>query len=176
MHDTFSLKRFQGGDKFVFKHIFDSYYKGLVLYAFKYIEDMHIAEDIAQESFLALWNKRADIREVSSIKAFLYISIKNRCLNYIRNQRIRNEHYANYLEESGEDVFYDTSLIEAESWRLLMNALDQMSEQTRRICLMSIEGFKNMEIAEKLNISVSSVKYHRTQAKNSLAVAFKDYL
>lgn len=165
MSDSFSLQQFRQGNKNAFKKVFDAYYQGLVLFGKKYLNDIQVAEDIVQESFVALWNKREEIYDLDKIKAFLYVSVRNRSINYIRDRALREDHHERFMEDMAGMHFYENTLIEEETWRILMTALDRLSEQGRNVCLMSLDGMKNAEIAEALNLSLSTVKYHKSQAK-----------
>ena len=77
----------------IFKEIFDRYYLPVKSYGFQYVEDDEIIEDFVQDAFLKVWEKRADFYFVAAIKSFLYMSVRNACLDYLRHQKVqrRNE-------------------------------------------------------------------------------------
>ena len=175
MVSKFSLSQFQQGDINMFKLVFDLYYQRLVLFAERYLEDLDDAEDQVQEVFVALWNRREFIDDETKIKPYLYVAIRNRCLNLIRDKKIHAEYNATLPEDVEADYFYESALIVEEVWGLLMKALDEVDENIKNVCLLSIEGFKNPEIAEKLDLSIRSVKYYKAQGRAKLAYILKDY-
>ena len=92
----------------IFKEIFDRYYLPVKSYGFQYIEDDEIVEDFVQDAFLKVWEKRADFYFVAAIKSFLYMSVRNACLDYLRHQKVqrRNEpELILWLTEEGEEEF-----------------------------------------------------------------------
>ena len=92
----------------IFKEIFDRYYLPVKSYGFQYIEDDEIVEDFVQDAFLKVWEKRADFYFVAAIKSFLYMSVRNACLDYLRHQKVqrRNEpELILWLTEEVEEEF-----------------------------------------------------------------------
>ena len=86
-----SLKQFQKGNRVLFKKYFEEYYRPLCGFANKFIQDMEASDDIVQEAFLGLWNNREDILDVKAIKNYLYSSVRNSCLNYLRHQKVKEK-------------------------------------------------------------------------------------
>ncbi len=175
MTTSYNLKKIREGDKKAFHEVFEVMYPSLVFFAQRYIDDIHIAEDVVQESFIALWKQRETINEKHNLKSLLYTSVKNRCLNALRDKKLRLSHYEHFSGELVEtDDYYENILIEEEVWSLLLKTLECVGEQTKKVCLMSIDGFKNSEIADQLNISIRSVKYHKSLARSVLSISLKN--
>lgn len=86
LQDDNMLKGINRGDKRIFDLVFKSYYSGLCVFAKDYLRSMDAAREITQEVFLSLWENRGKLKIKSSLKAYLYRSVHNRCLNYIRNE------------------------------------------------------------------------------------------
>lgn len=147
----------------IFKEIFDLYYLPVKSYAFQYIEDDEIVEDFVQDAFLKVWVRREDFYFVAAIKSFLYMSVKNACLDYLRHQKVqrRNEpELVMWLTEEGEEEF----MLEEEVHAMVYDAIKDLSERSRRVVIMTMEGFSNPEIAEKLDVSVNTVKTIKLRA------------
>ncbi|MCT4602297.1 MAG: RNA polymerase sigma-70 factor [Marinifilum sp.] len=159
-----------------FKKIFDTFYKGLFLFAQKYIAECDVVEDIVQEIFIKLWEKRDTIENTSAVKAFLYIGVKNKALNYFRHQKIVQKYQKEMIQLKSQESFFKNHLIEEETYRLLLQSIKQLPEQTRKVCILSMNGVKNAQIAEQLDISTSTVKYHKKQAITILQGKLKDHL
>lgn len=159
-------------DAKTFEYIFKSHYVKLTLYANKFLNDISISEEIASESLTFLWEKRGEIVITSSLTAYLYKMVQNKCMNYIKHQRVENE-YVNYMiknklldevPEHDANPYHEKEL--AEQIRL---AIDTLPEKCKLVFEMSrFEYLKNKEIADKLNISQNTVERHITIALEKL--------
>jgi RNA polymerase sigma-70 factor (family 1) len=152
----------------VFEALFCEYFTLLTKYAEGFIFDRDDCEDIVQNLFINLW-ERADSLDIrTSIKAYLYQSVKNRCLNYLRNLNVSDNHKLLYLESmlNGSD---ETDWIDpewAERIHLALNNLPPQMAQALRLKYM--EGEKIVRIARKMRISENTVKTHLTRGKKRL--------
>ncbi|TRX71418.1 RNA polymerase sigma factor [Carboxylicivirga sp. M1479] len=156
------------GNEKVFKEVFDDFYPKLVGIAMKYFSDLMVAEDIVTDVFRKVWEKRAFISEIGSFESFLYTSVRNAVFNHIRNIKRKEEHHQIILKETSDAAFEETVLEENVHHRLY-KAIAQLPEQGRKIFELSvINGWKEKEIAEDLNISVNTVKTHKSRALKSL--------
>ncbi|MCT4586484.1 MAG: RNA polymerase sigma-70 factor [Carboxylicivirga sp.] len=176
MINTEDFNSFKKGDKRLFKQVFDSFYKGLFLFARKYIASDSEVEDLLQEVFVMLWEKKDQLADAMSLKAFLYVSVRNKALNKLRHQKVVDEHQKEMLLNLSGEAFYKENLIEEETYRLLLNAIDTLPVQTRRVCQMVMNGARNVDIAEELEISKHTVKYHKQQAFSVLREKLSDYV
>ncbi len=159
-------------DEKAFEGIFKSHYVKLTLYANKFLNDIDISEEIVSESLTFLWEKRDVIVFSTSVTAYLYKMVQNKCLNYIKHQRIENE-YVNYMirnklldevPEHDTNPYHEKEL--AEQIRL---AIDTLPEKCKLVFEMSrFEYLKNKEIAQRLNISQNTVERHITIALEKL--------
>ena len=156
------IKKFRAGNGVIFKEIFDRYYLPVKSYGFQYIEDDEIVEDFVQDAFLKVWEKRADFY-VAAIKSFLYMSVRNACLDYLRHQKVqrRNEpELILWLTEEGEEEF----ILEEEVHAMVYDAIKDLSERSRRVVILTMEGLSNPEIAKELGVSVNTVKTQKRKA------------
>ena len=159
-------------DAKTFESVFKSHYVKLTLYANRFLNDISISEEIASESLTFLWEKRGTIIISSSITSYLYKMVQNKCMNYIKHQKIENE-YVSYmlrnklideLPEHDTNPYHEKEL--AEQIRL---AIDTLPEKCKLVFEMSrFEYLKNREIAERLNISQNTVERHITIALEKL--------
>lgn len=156
----------------VFKEIFNRYYLPVKSYAFHFVEDDETIEDFVQDAFLKVWEKREDFYYVAAIKSFLYMSVKNACLDYLRHQKVqrRNEpELVMWLTEEGKEEF----LLEEEVHAMVYDAIKDLSEQSRRVVIMTMEGASNLEIAKELHVSVNTVKTIKLRAYRVLRERLK---
>lgn len=161
-------------DKAMLKSLFDDFFVPLCLFAENYVGDPHVAEDIVQECFIRLWQQKRKFESRYQIKSFLYISVRNQALNVIEHQKIVTAFEGKVIDKSEKSFFRD-HLIEEETYRMLMNAIDHLPAQTRKVMLLALEGNDNKEIAVHLNIAVGTVHTLKKIAYKRLREELKDY-
>lgn len=162
-----------------YRKFFNTYYEAAVRFAAHYLRDDSAAEDIAQEAFIRLHENRTAFNTPEKAKSFLYTTVKNLALNYLRHRKIEQDYLSTLDPESIERSFLH-EITYQETLRLLHAAIDTLPDQTRRIILLGLDGKNNNEIAADLSISVNTVKslkktaYHhlRTLLGNRLILLF----
>ncbi len=167
------LKEFRNGDNIAFKKIYDRYFNALYLFGMKYVPVQNIMEDILQEVFIKAWEKRAFFFHEIALKAFLYKSVRNLCLNHIKHLTVQNK-FKNRQDKAVycENTFYK-NIIEEEVNRHISEAVEKLPKSARIIYLLSLNGVKNKEIAEDLNISINTVKTQKLRASQFLRERLK---
>ncbi len=147
------------------EHLFRTYYRSLCLLSFSLVKDMDAARDIVQEFFIKYWEKQADLPLHTNFEAYSYTAIKNRSLNFIAKAGVAARH----KDQLGQTLYNadtdpqpaDTALPDVrERYRTqLIQALEKLPAGRRKVFLLSnVEGLKYAEIAQKLNISINTVK------------------
>lgn len=164
------------GNKQGFELLFRSYYAPLCLFARKYIKDEDDCEEVVQSFFLKMWEKKAKIDINTSVKSYLYSSIRNRCLNYIKHQKIKLD-YHNEVQYTTKNEDYNSSdFIEVDLIKKIKKSIESLPNRRREIFILSREhGLKYREIAEKLGISVKTVETQMGHALKDLREKLKDY-
>lgn len=162
-----SLYKLKQGDKKVFNHLFEIYYPRLCSFAFKYMQNNQTSEDIVQEVLSDLWQKRQSIHITTSLKSFLYTSVKNRCLNQISKQITYDKKLSDYKDLDSESMD-DYNYIEEEVHANLHKAINSLPEKAREVVLLSMHETPNLDIVEELNISVNTVKSNKRRAYKML--------
>ncbi len=167
MDEKTLLNRFAKGDESAFEQIFLMYYQPLVVFANKLVYDLDMARDLVQGVIVHFYEKREEIQIHTSLKAHLYQSVRNRCLNHLkREQTIRNHHSSLFVEsKESESIFYDI-MEETELENRIFQIIKSLPKQCQKIFEMSrFQGKTNQEIAEELSISKRTVE---TQISNAL--------
>ena len=156
-----------------YEMLFKKYYLSMCMIARRIVEDEDVAKDLVQEIFIRLWEKREtyDFRETADI--FLYVSVRNKCFDYLRSRK--NLPLQEGLSTAGNEYFFHDILIEEETYRIVMEAIDTLPAQSGRIIKLSLEGKQNKEISENLGISVNTVKSLKYKAMDTLREVLKDY-
>lgn len=155
------------GDKEVFDSLFMEMYPALCLLSDKIVDDAAAAKDIVSEVFLELWKSREFLNEVKSIRAYLYVAIRNRSLNHLKKRK-RDEKklqlaYENkQTEQTYEDILQN--VFNAEAIRILHEAILTLPPECTKVVQLNIEGFSTNEIAVKLGISASAVSHQKARA------------
>lgn len=138
----------------------------LYVLAYKYLKDSFRAEDIVQQVFLKLWEARSLFAGAINIRNYLYTSAKNLILNEIRDNFSDME--KNYVVIQNTPEFEDklqSALEEKDLFQHFYKILAELPEQKRKVCLLKIrDNLSNQEVADKLHISVPTVKSHYSQA------------
>jgi RNA polymerase sigma-70 factor (ECF subfamily) len=185
MEESDLIKRLKQGDEQAFEWLFKQHFRELCLYAEHFVKDEIAAEEIVEDFFCTFWDNCKTIVITSALKGYLFRSVHNRCLNYIRHRKIESRYLENqkYYFTDAEilDVGYNnnslTELFTAELEEKITRAIDKLPEQCRKT--FQLNRFENMsyqDIAEKLNISVNTVKTQMTRALQKIRVDLGDYL
>lgn len=173
------IRELKEGNKSAFTLIFNMYYKNLVVFAGNYVSDKEVCEDFAQNVFLKLWNDRVSLNIETSLRSFLIKSIQNACLDYLRHQKILR----NFAEKADLQSF-ELNLIDPERYTLysdlqekLASALDKLPQTYKQVFeLNKLEGFKQKEISQMLQISERTVEERMRKALVLLRKHLKDFL
>ena len=173
------MKKYQHDFELVFKH----YYSRLCHYACKFIDEDFVAEDIVQEIFSNIWEKKIDLESDSILRAYLFRSVHNRCINYINYRKLTDKHHQIIQDKLvlKELEYYNSEHGTAKSLFELELKIDEVISQLPHQCrnvfeLSRQKGLKNREIAAELNISVSVVEKHISKALRIMRDALKDNL
>lgn len=164
--DTELFHRIQKGDEKAFTIAYELYNKLIYVLSYRYLMDEERAKDVVQYVFVKLWEYRAELNIGISLKNFLFTMAKNYILNLIRNENTALE---KQYEIAQQVLGYEDDLVEKlerrEQMSLFYQALAKLPEQKKRICVMTIrEEMSNKEIAERLNVSINTVKTHYAEA------------
>lgn len=161
-----------------FETMFKAWYNPLCNYAHGFLGSRDEAEETVQSVFIHLWEKRKEIDIESSLKSYLYRSVRNSCMNVLKHEKVKREHAAFALHNGGEisnNVAGDLMASELET--RIANALLKLPEQCRLVFKMSrFEELKYAEIAEKLGVSIKTVENQMGKALRIMREQLQDYL
>lgn len=145
---------------------FKEYYLRLTVFAYPYVASEDIAKDIVQDAFMILVD-RSDIlsKDESIVKSFLYSTVKNLCLNFIRREHIGERIVKEITLPEVDESDHLQNIIHAEVVGKLYKELNDLPEKCQHICrLLYFEGKKYEEVAQLLDLSVNTVKSQRQRA------------
>lgn len=146
-----------------FESLFHEHYSPLCNYTYRFIADKHIVEDIVQNFFISIWEKKNLSVTRDNFLPYAYRSIKNSCINYYKAEIIKDDFFSNLamewqedLQEENDDFIYKDEV---------RKAFNKLPEKCRKVFLLKcVTGLRYKEIAELSDISVNTVKYHLGEA------------
>jgi len=148
--------------------LFRQHYSFLCLVAFRMVRDQDAAEDIVQDFYLDLWQRRAEIKTIGSFQAYATRAVKNLSISFLRKQQTMSDEQLSAVQD-GTDPFEEKEIIisgEAITARV-MQVVELLPEERKKIFLSYIiDRLSYAQIAEKNNISLNTVK---TQMKRAYA-------
>lgn len=167
--DPILLNLLKEDDQLAYTEIFERYARLLVNHAYKILGSRDEANDVVQEVFLSIWNKRHEITVTGSFSAYLYKAVKNRILNHIAHEKVVSNYadsISNFIEE--DYVFADSRLREKELEAIIAKEIASLPEKMREVFLLrKVEELSYDEIALQLNITDKTAKQ---QVYNSLKI------
>jgi RNA polymerase sigma-70 factor (family 1) len=169
------IRKLKKGDIEAFNQIFYTYSSKLYHFAYGYLKSREDAEEMVQEIFSKIWDKRADIKEEYEFRSYLFSIAFNYVKKHFRSKALINK-YAEFAttnnpesEQTHEDVNYASLKIRVDQ------LVEQMPEKRKSVFLKSrVEGKNSKEIAVEMNISSSTVENHLNQALRFLRLHLKD--
>ena len=173
--DQILTSRLRSGDHHAFKSLYATYHHLLYSVALKYLKDEAAAEDAVHETFVKLWLHREEMDPVQGVRNFLFKCLKFHVLNLIRNDKRRLVKNYEIMYNAGE-VHRDTesAVIFNDYKKLIDAAVNKLSAQKKNIFkLRSEEGLSNEEVAQRLGLSINTVKFQYSQASKHLKTTLK---
>jgi len=176
MDNDFAEDNIYSGNPAMFEDVFKAHFKGLHAYACSVIKNESAAEEIVQNVFFKLWERKASIQIEQSVTAYLYRAVYNESLNYVRHHKVRASYHQHATRTGTEETTSDPAAV-----RELQNRIDktinELPEQCRTIFQMSrYEDLKYRTIADRLGISVKTVENQMGKALKILRSKLIDYL
>jgi RNA polymerase sigma-70 factor (ECF subfamily) len=155
-----------------FEALFKEFYDRLVYFSFQFVYDKDQARDIVQDAFIKYWNQREEVLDnKAAIKNFLYSTVRNASLNYIRHSKIVEGYIQLHNTIEPEEAPIIDAIITAEVVAEIHAAIQSLPESYRQVSILSyLEGKKNQEIADELEMSINTVKKQKQRALQLLRV------
>jgi len=173
------------GELEAFHRLYLEFYPSLCIYAKNFTRNKEIAEEVVQDVFISLWEHKGHLNIESSFKSFLFVSVRNGCLNHLKHLQVINKFnlYYTHLMQDAQELYNvsqetgDSILIANELEKKLLEEIDLLPEQCRRIFTMSrFDCLRHQEIADKLGVTINTVHRQTSIALEKLRFAVKNYL
>jgi RNA polymerase sigma-70 factor, ECF subfamily len=157
--DKLILEQLKNGEEKALKTLFDRYYPSLCNYALQLLNDPDQAEEVVQDLLVRIWIKRNSLNIETSLKYYLFRSVRNQCINLIQHEKVKQLHARNIKEALFAEEAADSYHLDPEIAYRIEAAIEAMPEKRREIFRLSRDkSMKYREIAEKLNISIKTVE------------------
>ena len=174
------INKLNKGDSNTYEHLFKYYYPRLAYYSEQIIGDNINVDDIVGDTLYLMWENRKNFHSHNELKNYLYLTVKNKSLNYIKHNIVKNKY--NQLHDNEEsDTNFEDLIIEQEVHGFLHYALNNLPKECAKIIdLIYIKGLKYQEVADELGVSIDTVKSQRKRAieilKNKFMTTTKSIL
>ncbi len=159
-----------------FKHLFETYFKKMTLFAEYFLLDRDEAEDIAQEIFVDLWNNASGLSGITNLKSYLFVQVRNRCFNRLKHLHVEDD-YRQWLAEAQAYAEIPEVEVDPELLQRVYDVIEELPEQARLVfkrCVL--EGKKYKDVAEEMGVSVNTINTQMTRSykyiRKRLGVSF----
>lgn len=151
-----------------FRELYMRNYKALVMYALKMVEDESAAEDVVQDVFSEIWEEQRDFKDETHMRSYLYLCVRNRVTDKLRHNVVETK-YAEQMKIMMRDTHaVDNAMLEEQVYYRLFEAIDELPEKQRAIFTHLMEGKKNTEIAEIMNVTINTIKTQKRHGMETL--------
>ena len=177
--DKIKILALKQGDEQVFESVFHEYYVPLCIHARRYVVEPELAEEVVQDMFYKMWERRDSMLINTSLNSYLYKSVTNHSLNFLRYDKHLKKYkeFIGFQTDNSQSGSAHEVLLHSDLQRKLSKLMLQLPERRRMIFEMSrFEGLKYAEIANKLEISIKTVEAQMSKALEFMRVKLKDYL
>jgi len=168
------IEAFQRGESSGFEYFFNTLYKSVYLFAFRYVKDKATAEDIVSISFIRLWDKKNIFETEGGIRAYLYKTVYNACIRHLQQQQNRTLHNRSYITQiDTTQQSFIHNIIKAETINNLHKAISHLPAQCKNVFTkLYIEGKTVAETAQEMTITISTVKNQKARGIKLLKSKF----
>lgn len=175
------IKQLILGNELAYRQLYMQHYELLCRVAYVFLSDKQLAESVVSQLIADIWEKRSRLLISTPLRAYLVRAVRNRCINFLKleyNQRESRWSESELLLDGVlSDVYPAAQLLGRELENELFKAVEHLSPECRRVFELSrFDELTNVQIAEKLSISVNTVKYHIKNALAQLRTDLSEYL
>lgn len=179
--ESLIFKKVRAGDLPAFRQLYHVYFQRLYLFAQKFV-DTEMAKDVVQDCFYNFWINREKIEITTSVSAYLFTVIKNRCYKLLKEEQRKTVYEQNFgLKLKQEELQYfinsEKSIFEFDVKDRIGNVMKHLPVKCAEVFVESrFNGLSNKDIADKFNISVKAVEKQITKALKLFREEFKDII
>lgn len=178
LEDRQLARAIRGGSTKAFEQFFRKYHKKLVRFAYTYVHSVPVAEDLVQESFLKVWERRTSLDPEDSVRAYLYQAVRNGALDYKKHQEVEQKNLPRFRHLQDTSTVIEVALKEDKAFvEAVHQAIDNLPDRARQVYQLSrTDGLTYKEIAEVMGISVKTVESQMSRSLKILRKSLIDFL
>lgn len=173
------IKLSESPDRVIYDYFFNTYYPKLIWFALLYVKQHSAAEEVVSDVMLNIFKKRKKLAETDNIEGYIFVSVKNQSLKYLRKSK--RQVYVDNLE-SESDLLMTTSVspeyeyLENEFHQVVKSTIDSLPPKRKLVFkLIKEDGLKYQEVANLLDLSVKTIETHMGLALKSLKENIERY-
>ena len=169
----FEMEEIEVQDRKVFRLLFDTFFPRSCAFAARLLNDEQGGEDVAQETFLTIWERTGSFPNVLAFKAYLYTTLKNKCINLLKVGRGTTD-VAAVKDTLVDDTVISQLIVEEEVRARILQEINKLSDVKREIMLLRMEGKSYEAISGELHLSINTVKTHKKESYKQLRIGLSD--
>ncbi|GGW22189.1 RNA polymerase sigma-70 factor [Arenibacter certesii] len=159
-----------------YKQLFEALYTPLCLFAHRYLKNTEDSRDVVQDVFVNIWQKKIMIKDKAATKSYLYTAVRNKCLDFLKSSYSRTKSQRiglDMMHLEGESFFIREVLL-VETSEKVDKALDSIPKKYKKVIKLGMRGLTNDQIAERLQVSVNTIKSQKKVAYRKLKLLLKN--
>lgn len=174
--DAVLIQLLETGDENAFQEIYKRYWYKLYTVARRKVEAQEDAEEIVQDIFVDLWERRIRLN-INELDRYLFSAVKYKVLNYIKSRIVRQTYRDTVSLKIDADSNTEEELALQDLRQAITNGIENLPPKTQEIFRLNrLEGLSVREISDLLHIPERTVEYHVTQSLRSMRVYLKDFV
>ena len=160
-------------DRKVFRLLFDTFFPRACFFAGRLLNDREAGADVAQEVFLSIWQKGECFQNLQVFKTYLYVALKHKCLNILRD-RPKLTGVEEIKKLVSEVVRVDHLIIREEIKGRILCEIEKLPSVKRDIMMLRLEGRSYEDISRELGLSLNTVKTHKKESYKQLRIGLSN--
>ena len=163
--DKFWIEHIRNGDEYAFEMFFKKYYLPLTRFAWRYVNSKAVAEELVQELFTILWEKKETWHTGGLVRSYLYKSVRNLSLNHLKHQGVKQEFDHEWMEQKeNPQIEFRDEYREQQIREAIAKAIEELPERSKMTYkLHRYDGLTYPEIADVMGVSVKTVESQMTR-------------
>lgn len=154
-------------DADTFKKVFIPYHQKLYRIAYRIVQDAANAEDIVQDTFIKLWNKRDEMESVDNTEAFAIVILRNTCLDYLR--KTKNDRYTDYDTDMPETTSLTKQIELQDEAEKVKHLINKLPDQQRQVMMMKHwDDYSDEEIEQATGLSAGNIRVILSRARKTI--------
>jgi len=154
-------------DTETFKKVFLPYHQKLYRIAYRIVQNATNAEDIVQDTFIKLWNKKGELDNIDNTEGFTIIILRNTCFDYLR--KTKNDYYTSYEADIPETVSLSAQIELRDDAKYVRDLINKLPEQQRQVIMLKHwDGYSDEEIEEMTGLSPGNIRVILSRARKTI--------